>query len=351
MLRHDKIQASIFGLVGWNQPTTSGYDIVDADNLGSTSGLKFQDASALVTIKNVKDCQEDRAVADVAFNTYLSKMQKAVISDVCSKVTQGESDHISSCNLYPFEKNFSDTLDTSNRFIGFKIVPICRNSILSVISQIELAFDLEKTFNVYLYNSNKKAAIATKSVTTSAGESVIESLEWYIADDVSYKGGTFYVGYFEDDLNGAKPYKRNYDMSSYQFQLMDFYIEPVYVQHTNKVLDVTEYQSLSDTGGLNIIINVYQDYTELMIRNKNKLAYAIQLSMAAKVLDLVKNSTRSNRTESITDENIKKINLELHGYKDETVYVQGVLSKIGRAIRDLKKDFFYKPRIINATLR
>jgi len=351
MVRDDKIQAQLLGLVGFNQPTTTGYDIVDSTNLGSTSGLKFDGASFLVSIKNIKDNQEDIDISDADFNTLLSNMQKSVISDVVGKVTFGQSDHLQSINLYPFEKTFTDVLEISDRFIGFRIEPRHALNKLAVVSQIELAFDSAKTFNVYLFNSNLKGAIKTQQVITVAGQSVIQDIEWYLADDLDYKGGNFYLGYFEEDIGTAKPYRRNYDLASFGFESRCFYIDAGSIQHTDKVLDVSSFTNLTDTGGLNLILNVYKDYTEFVIRNKNKFAYIIQQSMAAKVLDLIKNSTRTNATETKTNENIEKIMTELHGFKTEHVYVQGIISKINRAIADLRKDFFYEPIISKATLQ
>ncbi len=352
MLRDDKIQDQLFGSgVGWKQPTTSGYDIVDDDNLGDVSGLKFQDASFMVTIKNIKDSQEDIAITDEEFNELLAGMQRTVISDVCNKVTFRESDNIQSVNLYPFEKAFSDTLDTSGRFIGFKIKPSYLLDKLAIVTQLELAFDTAKTFKVYLFNSNVKEAINSQGVTTVSGQSVIQNVQWYIADNTTYKGGVFYLGYFEDDLSGAKPYKRNYGSSNIRYETPYFDVYPVSIQHSNNVLDVSSYKNLTDTGGLSLTINIYNDYTELVVRNKNKFAYAIQQEMAVRVLDLVRNSTRTNATDRSTDRNVQNINMELHGFKDETVYVQGLISKVNRAIADLRKHLFYQPRISKTTLR
>ena len=94
MIRTDKIQTGLFGGVGFRQPTLTGYNIVDETNQGSTSGLYFGDSSELVTIKNIKDCQEDSDISDVNFNTLLTNMQKSVILDVCNKVIAGQSDFI-----------------------------------------------------------------------------------------------------------------------------------------------------------------------------------------------------------------------------------------------------------------
>ena len=103
MIRSDKIQTALFGGVGFRQPTLAGYNIVDATNIASSSGLFFGDSSELVTIKNIKDCQEDLSISNENFNLLLANMQKSVILDVCNKIIAEQSDFIDSLNLYPYE--------------------------------------------------------------------------------------------------------------------------------------------------------------------------------------------------------------------------------------------------------
>jgi hypothetical protein len=346
MIRSDKIKTGLFGGVGFEQPTLSGYNIVDATNLASSSGLKFGDSSELVTIKNIKDCQEDAAISSANFNVLLARMQKSVILDVCNKVIAGQSDFIDSLNLYPYEKSFDETLTPSTNFVGFTIIPQRKNTVCS-IPWIELCFDTEKTFNIYLYNTNKpKTPIQTKEVTTIAGEAVIFNLDWIIADDVEYKGGEFKLGYFEQDLDGAKPYRKDFEFSNFKVNATYFFVEPVYLKHTDSTIDVESELSSVDTFGLNIGLDVYTDYTELIIRNKNLFFPAIQVSMHEKVLNLIKYSTRTNSTERIAKE---LIDFELYG--NSKLKIEGVVDKINRSIDQLKKALFYVPKISRVTTK
>ena len=344
MIRVDKIQAGLFGSVGFRQPTLAGYNIVDSTNLGSTSGLYFGDSSDLVTIKNIKECQEDIAISNANFNTLLTNMQKTCILDVCNKIIAGQSDFIDSLNLYPYEKSFDATLIPSNKFVGFTIIPQ-RKDIACSIPWVELCFDSEKTFNIYLYNSNNPTTpIQTKEVTTAAGESVIVDLGWIIADDVTYKGGVFRLGYFEEDLDGAKAYKKDYEFSNFKVNSPYFFIEPIYLNHSEMVIDVESELSSTDTFGLNIGMDIYTDYTELLIRNKHLLFPAIQLQMHERVLNLIKYSSRQNGQERIAKENI---DFELFG--NSKLQIDGIVSKLNRAVDQVKKAMFYVPKISRVT--
>lgn len=344
MIRSDKIQTGLFGGVGFEQPTLTGYNIVDATNLATSTGLHFGDSSKLVTIKNIKDCQEDNAISNANFNLLLTSLQKSAILDVCNKVIAGQSDFISSLNLYPYEKSFDDTITPTSKFVGLKIEPL-RNGISCNIPWVELCFDTAKTFNLYLYNSNKpNAPLLTKPVTTVASEATIVTLDWIVADDITYKGGVFRLGYFEDDLDGAKAYAKNWENSNLKVNSPYFEIEPFSVTHTLTVIDIESESYFTDTFGLNIGIDVYTDYTELIIRNKSLFFPAIQLQMHEAVLNLIKYSSRSNGQERIAKE---LIDFELFG--NSKLNIDGVVSKLNRAVDHLKKALFYVPRISRST--
>jgi hypothetical protein len=351
MIRSDKIKSQLFGGVGFRQSTLNSYDIVDAENQASQSGLVYQDASRLVTIKNIKESQENSEITDEQFNDLLKQMQESAIINTCEKIIQQESDFINSINLYPFEKTFNNTLTVGDSFTCFRIESVRNNTILTKISFIELAFDTIATFNIYLYNSNKpNTPIQTKEITTVANESIIVSLDWHIADDESHKGGNFYIGYFESDLAGALPIKRDYELSTLDIQSRCNYILPVKLTHSGTTIDVSSYTSESDTGGLNIGIETYIDYTETIVRNKNIFWKAIQSEMGIQVLDIIRHSTRSNRDQRLNSASTQDIDIELLGFRTDATYKQGLISKNARNIADIRKMLFPKPRIIRRTL-
>jgi hypothetical protein len=352
VIRPGKIKSNLFGGVGFRQSTLTGYDIVDAANQVSSSGLFYQDASFLITIKNIKATQENPLISDVDFNKLLKQVQESVILDVCNKVTAGESDYLQSVNLYPYEKTFKNTLDVTDKFSGFRIVPNNRNNLISKLSFIELCFDSDVTFNLYLYNSNNpNLYIQTVEVNAKANESTIVDLGWFISDDTTHKGGVFYLGYFEDDLGGAKPIKRDFEMADLGRSTKCFYIEPVKLEHAVSVIDVSTSVEVSDTGGLNLGVEIYNDYTEFISKNKNLFWQAIQTQMAIKVLNLIATSTQSNATQRILQNVIDRAIIELHGTSEGNIRIEGLTVKNERIINDLKKQLFYKPRIQRRTLR
>jgi len=349
MIRIDKIQASttgLFGGVGFRNPDITNYNIVDATNVLSSSGLYFKDASELVSIKNIKDCQENPNITAVQFNTLLGNMQKAVILDVCNKVLKDKADFISSNNLYPFEKSFINLIGKEGKFVGHKITPSAGN-VVCKIPWVETSFNGVATFNLYLYNSNLPSLpILTKPITTTANSSKITVLDWIIADDTTYKGGVFYVGYFDDDLGSVSACKKDFNLSSLRVNTPYYNIEPTSLDCTGTTISVVNETYASDTFGLNFGIEIYNDYTELILKNRNLFWNAIQLQMHEKVLNLIRYSTRSNITERISKE---MVDLELFGNKD--LKISGVIDKLNDSILTLRNSLFRQPRISRITMK
>ena len=351
MIRPGRIKSEMFGGVGWRQTTLTGFPVINAANLVARSGLIFQDATSFVTIQNIYDCQQDSELNDANFNTYIENLQKSVILESCEKVQNNESDFIQSVNLYPYEKLFKNTLDPQSRFVGFQIKNSKLTNVLSKINWIELSFDSVKTFNVYLYNSNKpKSPIKTQQVTTVANESIIVNLEgWELADSETFKGGYFYWGYFEDDLDGAKALKKDYELSDYQVKTRCNYVTPMVMEYSGTTIDVESGIETNDTYGLNFGIDSYNDYTELFIRNKSMFYQVIYYQMAEKVYHLINTSVRANLVERLTKEYVNQMGFELYGNRE--LGIEGITGKLKRSIDNLKKTLFYKPVISKTTLR
>ena len=350
MVRPDRIKSEMFGGVGWRQSTLSGSPVIDTDNLVSKSGLIFQEATFFVTTQNISDTQEDKSLDDDGFNELLKQMQESVILESCQKVEQNQTDFIQSNNIYPYEKSFKNTLDPSNRFVGFQVENIKNTNLLNKIPWVELSFDLEVTFNVYLFNSNLPASpIKTQSITTVANESVIVNLDdWNLADDETHKGGAFYWGYFEDDLGVAKAIARDFELANLGVTTNYNYILPVSMTHDTNVIDITSVTTLSDTSGLNFGIETYNDWTEKFIRNKAQFYQVIQYQMAEKVFNLILSSVRSNSIERITKDMLSHMAFEMYGDRERGI--TGIEGKLKRSVDNLRKAMFYEPRITVSTL-
>lgn len=350
MIRPDRVKIEMFGGVGFRQTTLADYPVIDALNSLSKSGLYFQDGASFITIQNIYDCQQDKDISDIDFNTYLKNLQESCILEVCQKINKRESDFIQTNNVYPYEKSFKDTIEPAGKFVGFEITPLKKSGIIGKINWIELAFDSDVSMNVYLYNSNlPNTPIKTQAVSTIANESTVISLDdWEIGDNKDYKGGKFYFGYFENDLAGSKAYKKDYESANNFVNTRCHYITPISINHNTLTLDITTTIEVSDTYGLNFGIDVYEDYTEIFIRNKSLIYQAVQYQMAEKVLNLIRVSVRSNNIQRLNKDYLSNISFELYGNPELQIF--GIDGKLKRIISDARKMFFYKPMISRRTL-
>ena len=357
MFNESIVKSQLFGLVGWNQPTTTGYDIVDAGNLVSSSGLKFDEGNSLVTIKNLKETQEDKDITDDEFNTYLDNLQNSCIIDVLIKVFSEKNESIENNTLFPYEQSFKNVHTTGSGFVGIQIKPSINKRITAKISNLSVSFNKAKTFKLYLINSQKPTkadALAEIEVTTIVGQDV----KYYITDfdiplsGINQTGGNYYLGYFESDLDGAKPYKRDWENSSSPihsgendntpFIGISFYRMAV----SGTTIDVTNRTSLADAYGINFEYQIYNDWTDLALQNKTLFARSIQLQMAAKVTEGIMFSTRSNLTQRLMDDNIR--NIAGFALNDST---SGIRTLLNKEIENIKHTFFPNHRIKVKTLR
>ncbi len=343
MIQHSVIKGTtygLYGIVGWNQSTVADQPTVDAGNLGSTSGLKFNEAHPLVTIQNIYDTQEDTAISDAEFNTLLDHWQEDVIVRVCNSVFGADSRHMETKTLFPFERSFENTEDPGDGFLCIQMVMPLNRRFVYVINSVSLALDSAKTFNVKLYNSGVKAAIQTKSITTVADEETKTALGWIISPvGNTYPGGNFYLGYEESDLDGAKPYKRDYENAN-------IYLDGRFCKEFQRIavagneINFTDPTNLDQPFGLNIEWSVYTDWTDAIISNRQIFANAIYYGMTIKILQQIRSTTRSNIVQRLNEDFRGIADFELDGAKNS------IMSQYDKAIEELKEHFFPRRQVI-----
>lgn len=337
----------LVGRVGWRQSTLTDYSILDADNLKSDSGYCFNDASGLVTIKNVKECQENPDITTLQFNSYVASLQTSAITQVLNKVFFDKGENLETITLFPFEHRFDDILTLGSGFVGLRINVGLNRRTTSTIRNIALSMNGADTFTIYLFNSNVKSPIQTKEVTVSDGDTIVD-LDWDLPKNTAtYKGGTYYLGYFEADLS-VQPYSRKYELGDYSFSSHYNSIDFVRLSNVGTVIDV-DGDSILEPMGINIEIETRNDYTDLIQSKKNLFDKAIMYQMASIVLDIIYTTTRSNITQRLTD-GIKSFAFaELNG--DAELGSIGMFSKASREITSVRNALFSRPKIQTGQMR
>jgi hypothetical protein len=343
----DSSQIKDLGLVGWRESTVSGMPALNAYNLGTTSGMVFQDFSSLVTVQNIYKVQEDANISEANFNSLLTNLTNAAFVKVLNAIFQ-EQDYIENRVLFPYENVWTETIDNNTSFVGFEITPANRRDLSIALNSVFTSFDSSDTVKLLLFHSSKKDPIQSIEITVEELTDTDTALNWDLSN-FKYSGGKFYIGYLRSGLT-AKAINRDWNMANVQSCYNMLKIEPIIVNgwDSETLFDVDDIEYESDTYGLNFDITSWKDYTNVILRNKNKFVDCLGLQVASDVLDLIIKSTASNGTER---ELAASAFSELEGFLNENLpRTLGISKKLINEIDRLRKTFVEVSPIRRGTL-
>jgi hypothetical protein len=240
------------------------------------------------------------------------------------------------------------TVPNNGRFVG-RVINIANGDFLAQLHSVALMFDDAVTFTLYAFSDLQSAPIWSQSVTAVANTQTIVTLTDKVLKplDTSAKGGTFYVGYFQDDLGDVKAI----DCNSACWK------EYKAISHNsiNAAKDGSDfirygYSTDYNTYGLNFEISTGKDYTNTIVQKAPEFDTLIGLRMAAKCIEHIASSPRSNQIQRVTNEMIDNWYLELNrAPNNEAGMSGGIYHKIDREVRRLKAVFNSKPKGIIVT--
>ncbi len=341
----DRVMPAFQGRLGYKQPTIAGSPTLSMSNLAATSGRYYTDFHQIVTIQNIKEVQEDPEISDSNFNAFLQDNDKSVIMRTLNAVLNRPQmiDH----NMVYERNGYFQHLNIPNnsKFCGFRI-NIANGDFAVMLNNLSLYFTDAHTFNIYLFNDLKKAPVLTKSVTTVANDQTNVSLQWALNYIGTNKGGIYYLGYFQDDLGAVQAvdeqyinYTQNKAFGVYPFQSnatgLDF----------NRISPNVQYR----TYGLNLEISSYRDYTERIIQNAHLFDEARGLTMAIQVIEMIKNSTRSNLTERLTNMRTQSLeyDLNLAFPTEDRPFIAGLKAQLIRELKRVNEEFWPRAKPIS----
>jgi hypothetical protein len=348
MYQIDQVKTGLSGLIGWRQDTVSGIPTISAENLATSSGMYFQDYSAMVTIRNIYDCQEDAEISDADFNTLLTNLTNAAIVKILNAIYSSE-DFIENKVLYPYEKDWANTIDNTTSFVGFEIDCPTRKDLLWTINKIFTSFDSADTVKILLFSSNKNAPLQSQEISVSELTDTETDLDWDLSK-FDNAGGKFYIGYLRSGLT-AKAINREYELANRMACFNTLKIQPIIVNDwdAETLFDVNNVENVSETFGLNFDITAWKDYTNVIVKNKNKFTSAIGYQVAADVLELILHATRSNRIQRLKEGHVL---FELEGLVGEDFpRTLGINQKLAKEIKELRDNFIRPREITRSTLR
>jgi len=356
MININKIQTSLLGLVGFQQPYNPKYAIVDVDNLVSESGYYVTD-NPYAKIEYIKDNQDYFDIDDAGFNLTLENIKKSSISNVLHQIFS-EYDFIDRNVLYKNASNKVETEVLPSGFVGYEIKVSHAKNIAFKINRVLLDFEGTGNVNLIVWNTSSKTPIYQKTIAITTDHQAVV-LDWTFDNSADSYKGDYYIGYNTTGLTIA-PYKRELNNASVISQLKYLSLDKMQVpgHNTTELFNLQSLQGMSEDCGLNLDISVYDDYTDFVLNNKMLFARALQLQSIISCIQIYMASLRSNSNQAHANHIYEKIMIELEGTRaDNVIYIKGLknqllseISSIRAEVIKLKVGFTKSRQILVKTL-
>lgn len=351
-----RVQAALFGRLGWMQPAGADQPVLNSTNLISRSGRKFNDTSfhAIVTLMNVKSVMEQADASDADFNAFLEGLQRAVNLRFVNAVFSPAE--LISQNLLYTRWGYQDTpVANTGKFIAWRIKVPPVSDLAVKINSVSLFFDTNCTFNLYLFNDAKKAPVWLGEVSAVANTQTVVTLTDIVLNHIggANMGGIFYFGYFQNDLGAAKAIRE----SASNFKTKMAYSATMIEVHAIGANDFERthigYSSFQ-TYGLNLDISVFRDHTVAIERQAALFDNGNGLQMAAQIGEMIMYTKRSNGEQRILQDATTALNasLDITGTAPISDGPQsfGLRQQVLKEITRVKDSFFPKQKPISTPL-
>ena len=363
MFNQDKIANATYNYVGIRE-------IDETSPLATpTKGIFIEDVCPLLTYDQLKATLAQQAI-DEDYATLLESKFKYYVKDVLAKITTHKK--VTNTNRTVLDRmtvfnglaQVTDTIVNNSKFCGWMIaLNKGKDTVLKIRSIGIQATAAQTNLPIYVFHTSQRAPIATRSVTTTKGgsfqwvdlETPIE-LSYYASrdDNQDYDtGGFFYIGYFQDDLNGqtikkqinliSPPcstcdggrYYRKWAQWSKFLTIRTGEVDSTKIDSTDpKMVDSGDIGVVdSNNYGLNFDITIECDLTKFVMDHLHILVEPIKYSIANGLLNELIYNSRDNVSR---DKTLALANRALHG--DVTSGIKGISHYYKAAIDALDFD-------------
>lgn len=313
----------------------------------STSGRNFEQFHPLCTLANLRAVQEMPNITDAAFAVFIADLEQGVIMQLLNGLFD-KPQMIDNTLIFDRKLRNDNVYGNNGKFCGYRIY-VANGDYAVQPTRASFLFNGAVSFPLYLFHDMLDTPLYTTVVTTVANNEVYVDLDNWILkyQQTQSQGGTFYIGYFQNDLGNVHALDQFITQwnGASAFGITGF--ETPATGSTTFIRRSIPYTLT--TYGMNIELQSYHDYTNRIIKNVSMFDEAIGLMMACVVLSYESYSTRSNGAERITKELAAQIYNEINnaGFTTESnPYVAGLKKRIEREMKKLNENFFCKPTVI-----
>ena len=319
-----------------------------SEGITSLSNRYFEDFHPLC---NTEILDAVRPKSGLSLTTYLANKMRSVIME-CVQAVYNERqliDKAQLCFQRPDVMLYPQPVMNVGQFVGIKMLISPQNDVAVKFNTLELFFDNDCTFNMYLYNDMTQAPVYIKSVTASKLQQVIVNLSTDVIQSYlssNSKGGIWYFGYYQNDIEaqGAKAMYYSIYNTTFHGAWLWAFSAPMWTGAT--VLPNFQRNNIGSnnlTYGLNIEVETFTDATNTIVQGANLWDEVIGNAMAVKVVtDIIFNYQTNAIQRAIGSvPEVQKLYADLNGYYPEEGQprIMGLKDKMDRSIKTLKSGF------------
>jgi len=346
------VMAALMNRRRWRQPTRSDFPFTLTGNNvwpgGDTYSPVFEAIHKAVNVYNIWISQEDSNIGAANFNTYLQNLQTDVILKCLSGVINKKEMLEKKLMFERFGRQDYLNLNTGV-FCGVRITPSKHFDVTCQIDNVALKFNANVTFNLYLFHDTAPTTpIATIPVSALANQQTVVNIGQMLSyAGNSNKSGCYYFGYFQNDLGSAVAINeiiQNFN-TCYNFGLVPIELPTV----SGQGIDVNNVSFTIKTHGFNIQMTAFRDYTQLIVDNAWLFDNLIGLQMAADVIEMLQNNTRTNKDQRIMAEQTKVLYSDLNTAQstEQHPFSAGLKERIAKEATRVKNELFPRKKPVS----
>lgn len=355
MVRANDVKECFKTLIGW-KPHYSDEVQIGSELQQSDSGEFFQDFHPALRLNLIQQTLERGRDINEYLNTTTETAITQLINDIEAKrKADGVKELLLSETVLNKYGWANDKIYPESRFVGFMFELNDSFGLNLILQSIGFQLSAAQELNVYVYHSSQIEPILIKPVNIATPISwnwLSEAISLY-RNNEQVQGGTYYVGYYQDDLTGQAINYTDFDwnkgycgtcdggvMNRVWTRLTKYvYFRPIYVPAGN----LSEDRFMFDTRavmidpkkswGMNFKIGVGCDLTNFLCDNRMALKNALGLKVAYLILRDIEYSQEFN---SINEDLKAQIVYDLKGDKD--TYDFGLAAKLKQEIKNVVMD-------------
>lgn len=329
------------------------YDITEIPSLGLTSsdsGKYIQDLHPSLRLDIIEAVKPD----NISLTDFMVLTRDSAIQTLADLIMERKE-------LYKYGQTLIDTTTLiggngykrdvvvgSSKIVGLHLNIPKALGLKAIIHRVAIQTNANQNMSLYLYNIDTYEVTEIPYVVSASSP----IFKW-VDIDLELTGGRYYLGYYQDDLNGQAITNNSYNFISgpcstcdkslsHKWQALNTYMKtsPFYINNSDAPApgDMIDDDNViidnSNNYGMNFDVSFQCDVSEFLIRNKLICSRALGLIWTKELLDRIRYSTEVNAVEERMVGNIIE---DVKGDRETTS--RGLEREIERAIDGIEFNF------------